>query len=85
LPEAIGLSDELKDVPFACQPIQQGGRHNFIPKNAIPVSKTQIRSDEDMTQTFWIDSPPTPEEYQMEKEIQESILLALITERCAGE
>ncbi len=34
-------------------------------------------SDEDMTQTFWIDSPPTPEEYQMEKEIQESILLAL--------
>jgi len=47
LPEAIGLSDELKDVPFACQPIQQGGRHNFIPKNAIPVSKTQIRSDDD--------------------------------------
>jgi RNA polymerase sigma-70 factor (ECF subfamily) len=34
-------------------------------------------SDEDMTQTFWIDSPPTPEEYQLEREIQESILLAL--------
>jgi hypothetical protein len=30
-------------------------------------------SDEDMTQTFWIDSSPTPEEYQMEKEIQECI------------
>jgi RNA polymerase sigma-70 factor (ECF subfamily) len=34
-------------------------------------------SDEGMTQTFWIDSPPAPEEYQKEKEIRESILLAL--------
>ena len=33
-------------------------------------------SDEDMTQTFCIDSPPTPEEYQMEREIQESISLS---------
>ncbi|HEV2655224.1 MAG TPA: bifunctional nuclease domain-containing protein [Ktedonobacteraceae bacterium] len=34
-------------------------------------------SDDDMPQTFWIDAPPTPEEYQMEREIQESILLEL--------
>ncbi len=37
----------------------------------------QTLSDEDRTHTFWRDSPPTPEEYQMEREIQESILLAL--------
>lgn len=54
LPEAIGLSDQLKDVPFACQPIQQGGRHNFIPKNAIPASKTQIRSDDDRSVVYHI-------------------------------
>jgi RNA polymerase sigma-70 factor (ECF subfamily) len=37
----------------------------------------QTLSDEERTHTFWRDSPPTPEEYQMEREIQESILLAL--------
>jgi hypothetical protein len=35
--EAVRLTDKLKDMPFACEPIQQGGRHNFIPKNAVPV------------------------------------------------
>jgi hypothetical protein len=30
LSEAVGLTDKLKDMPFACEPIQKGCEHNFI-------------------------------------------------------
>ena len=30
LAEAIGLTDKLKDMPFAGQPIQQCSRHDLI-------------------------------------------------------
>jgi len=45
LPEAVGLTDKLKDMPFACEPIQKGCGHNFISKNGVPVSKAQICRD----------------------------------------
>src|SRR6266702_6159589 len=47
LTEAVGLTDKLKNMAFACQPIQEGCRHNLIPKNAVPVSKAQISGDND--------------------------------------
>jgi len=44
LPEAVGLTDKLKDMPFACEPIQKGCGHNFISGlNASAVDVTDKR------------------------------------------
>lgn len=37
----------------------------------------QILGDDDISQMFWIDAPPTLEEYQIEKELQETVTRAL--------
>ena len=36
MPEAIGLTDKLNDMPFARQPVQKRGCHDIITNNTVP-------------------------------------------------
>ena len=47
LAEAVGLTDKLKDMAFACQPMQKRSGHDLMAKNGVPVSKAQVRGEND--------------------------------------
>src|SRR5712692_6942273 len=45
--EAVRLAHKFDDVTFMRKPTDQCIRHFLIPKNRIPVAKTQVAGDDD--------------------------------------
>ncbi len=45
--EAVRLTHKFNDMPFVREPADQGVCHFLVPKNRIPVTKTQVASDDD--------------------------------------